>query len=227
MRLVRLAALGGALTLSATMLAPATHAAAARPEAVPTAVATRVVQVDVDGDGHVDDVTVEQNGPHTFVVNVVTAAGADDVVQFTSTIDDDWGVEPWYGAARLDHVKGYELLLLTSGADGAMFRVLSWHNGGLVFERAPKSLMKGAYDWYLADLGWARFGYRFATSSAGKRYVRDFELYKSGTHWTGTIVNSVWKSGAWHKVSSHHVTLTAKQAKAYRGLSGATVILQP
>jgi hypothetical protein len=226
MRIVKTAALVGALSLSGALLVPATHAAAEQPHTLPATVATRTVSVDVDGDGHADDVTVEQNGPDTFVVNVVTYAGADDVKQFTSTIDDDWGVEPWYGAARLDYVKGYEMLLLTSGGDGLMFRVLSWHNGALVWEKAPKTLVKGAYDWYLASLSFARFGYKFTTSK-GHRYVRDFELYPSGSHWKGTVVKSVWKSGAWHKVSSKKVNLTRKQAKGYDGLSGVKVIAQP
>jgi len=226
MRIVKTAALIGALALSGGLLVPASHAAAARPVALPSVVATRHVAVDVDGDGHADDVTVEQNGPNTFVVNVVTYAGEDDVAQFTSTIDDDWGIEPWYGAAKLDGVKGYELIVLTSGGDGAMFRVLTWRSGALVQERAPKSLMKGSYDWYLASLGFAKFGYRFA-SGHGHRYVRDFELYASGKYFKGTIVKSVWKSGAWQKVSSKKVKLTKSQAKRYNGISGVTIIAQP
>jgi len=225
MRIVKTAALAGALVLSAALLVPATHAAAARPATMPAA-ATRSVQVDVDGDGMLDDVTVEQNAVHSYVVNVVTAAGQDDVAQFSSTIEDDWGVEPWYGAARLDGTKGYELLLLTSGGDGLMFRVLSWRNGALVWEKAPKKLMKGAYDWYVTTLSFARFGYRFTTSN-GHRYVRDFELYPSGSRWKGTVVKSVWRSGAWHKVSSKKVSLTRKQAKAYNWLGSLKVIAQP
>ena len=226
MRIVKLAILGAALTIAGGLLVPPDGAAAAVPHALPANVATRTVSVDVDGDNQADAVTIEQNGADTFVVNVVTAAGQDDVVQFTSTIDDDWGIEPWYGAARLDRVKGYELLVLTSGGDGVMFRVLTWRNGGLVLERAPKKLMKGAYDWYLASLDWARFGYRFSTSN-GKRYVRDFELFRNGKYWKGTIVKSVWKSGTWTKLSSRKVTLTNKQARRYNGLSGVTVIERP
>ncbi len=225
MFVVKLTVLVSAFSLAGALLVPSTQAAAARPLAMPT-VATRTVQVDVDGDGLVDEVTVEQNAPHSYVVNVVTAAGQDDVVQFASTIEDDWGIEPWYGAARMDRVKGYELLLLTSGGDGVMFRVLTWRTGGLVFQRAPKTLMKGSYDWYLADLGWVRFGYRFTTTN-GRRYVRDFELYRNGKYWKGTIVKSVWKSGAWRKVSSAKVKLTKAQAKTYDWLSGLNVIAQP
>ncbi len=229
MRSVKLTALGAALVLAADLLVPALDASAVQPRtaAAVLPLATRTVDVDVDGDGHDDAVTVEQNGADTFVVNVVTWAGQDDVKQFTSTIDDDWGVEPWYGAARLDGRKGYELLLLTAGADGVMFRVLSWRSGELVWEKAPKSRIAGAYDWYLADLSFVRFGYRFATSAAGKRYVRDFELSPRDSGWKGTIVNSVWKSGAWHKVSSRTVMLTASQAAGYRNLSGVTVVAQP
>jgi len=228
-RSVKLTALAGALTLAGGLLVPAIDASAGQLSTVPTVlpVATRVVQVDVDGDHHDDEVTIEQNGADTFVVNVVTWAGQSDVRQFTSTIDDDWGIEPWYGAARFNGRKGYELLLLTSGGDGVMFRVLSWRLGELVWDKAPKSRMKGAYGWYLADLDFARFGYRFATSAAGKRYVRDFELYPHGSKWKGTIVNSVWKSGAWQMVSRHTVTLSASQANDYRNISGVTVIEQP
>ena len=147
MRIVKLIVLGSALALAGGLLVPSARAAAAVPRALPTNVATRVVSIDVDGDAAPDTVTVEQNGPDTFVVNVVTSAGQDDVVQLTSTIDDDWGIEPWYGAAKLDRAPGYELLLLTSGGDGVLFRVLTWREGGLVFEKAPKSLIKGSYDW--------------------------------------------------------------------------------
>lgn len=108
-----------------------------------------------------------------------------------------------------------------------MFRVLTWRSGSLVWEKAPKTLMKGPYDWYFASMDWARFGYRFATSSTGRRYVRDFELYASGKYWKGTIVNSVWKAGAWHKVSTHKVVLTKAQANAYNGISGVTLIAKP
>ena len=226
MRPVKLVVLTSALAIAGGLLVPSARAAGAVPHALPATVATRVVAVDVDGDGQADTVTVEQNGADTFVVNVVTAAGQDDVVQVTSTIDDDWGIEPWYGAAKLDKVSGYELLLLTSGGDGVMFRVLTWRNGGLVFEQAPKKLMKGAYDWYLASLDWARFGYRFSTKD-GNRYVRDFELFKSGKYWKGTIVKSVWKHDTWTKVSSTKVKLTKKQAKKYNGLRGVTVIERP
>ncbi len=162
MRLVKLTVLVGALATAGGLLTPSSGAAAAVPRTLPADVGTRIVAVDVDGDALADTVTVEQSGPDTFTVNVVTATGQDDVVQLTSTIDDDWGIEPWYGAAKLDKVKGYELLVLTSGADGAMFRVLTWRNGSLVLERAPKSRIQGRYDWYLADLGWGRFGYRFS-----------------------------------------------------------------
>ena len=226
MRIVKLIVLGSALAIAGGLLVPSARAAAAVPRAVPADVATRVVSIDVDGDAAPDTVTVEQNGADSFVVNVVTSAGQDDVVQLASTIDDDWGVEPWYGAARLDRTPGYELLLLTSGGDGVMFRVLTWRDGGLVFEKAPKSLIKGSYDWYLASLDWARFGYRFTTWHH-KRYVRDFELFRSGKYWKGTIVKSVWKSGTWTKVSSTKVRLTSSQARQYNGLSGVTVIARP
>ncbi|MGC3995212.1 MAG: hypothetical protein QM779_14045 [Propionicimonas sp.] len=224
MLIVRLAALGGALAVAGGMLVPSTHAAIAAPSA--TQVATRSVSVDVDGDGAADAVTIEQSAPQTFVVNVVTAASESAVTTVTSSIIDDWGVEPWYGAAKLDHVKGKELLLLTSGGDGVTFRVLTWRNHALVFERAPSSLAKGTLGWYLVDVEAARFGYRFSTVD-GKRHVREFELFPHGSHWKGTIVTSVWKAGAWKKVGTKTVNLTAKQAERYRRLAGVTITHRP
>jgi hypothetical protein len=225
MKAVRITALAVALVAAGGLFVPASHAAAVLPQAAP-AVATRSVSVDVDGDGAADAVTIEQSAPHTFAVNVVTAAGRSAVLSVTSRIADDWGIEPWYGAAQLDGAKGYELLLLTSGGDGLMFRVLTWRSGSLVAERAPRSLIKGSYDWYLADLGWARFGYRFSTEHH-KRYVRDVELYTSGRYFKGTIVTSVWKAGAWHALTSKRVKLTTAQAKRYSWLAGVKLVARP
>jgi hypothetical protein len=225
MRIVKLTALCAALALGGSMLAGSTATAVASPQTLPSA-ATRNVSVDVDGDHLADQVTIEQNGPDTYVVNVVTAAGKDDVVQFTSTIEADWGVEPWIGAAKLDGTKGYELMVATSGGDGYFFRVLTWRSGALTWEKAPKSRMLGSYDWYVASLDFVRYGYRFTTAN-GHRYVRDFVLTPSGSHWKGTVVKSVWKSGAWKKVSTKKVNLTKNQAKAYNGITGATVIAKP
>ena len=224
MRVVKLLALGSALSLAGGRLGLSSGAAAAHPLTVPAA-AARGVSVDVDGDTLADTVTVEQSGPDTYVVNVVTAAGADDVASFTSTIESDWGIEPWLGAGRLDRVKGYELLLATSGGDGYFFRVLTWRSGGLAWQKAPRSRMLGSYDWYVASLSFVRYGYRF-TTVAGRRYVRDFELYPSGSHWKGTVVKSVWRDGAWHKVSTRKVDLTKSQAKAYDGI-GVTLVQTP
>ena len=224
MRVVKLMALGSALALAGGLLGSATGAAAAHPKALPAA-ATRVVSLDVDGDAVPDTVTVEQSGPVNYVVNVVTAAGHSDVAGFSSTIETDWGIEPWLGAARMDRVKGHELLLATSGGDGYFFRVLSWRAGGLAWQKAPRSRMLGSYDWYVASPGFVRYGYRFSTV-AGRRYVRDFELYPSGSHWKGTVVKSVWRDGAWRKVSTRKVDLSGSRAAAWEGV-GVTLVHTP
>lgn len=222
---VRTVVMVAAFTLAAGLLVPSTAAVAATPRALPL-IATRTVTVDVDGDAAADTVTVAPIASGVFTVVVNTAAGELAAATLHSTIVDDWGIEPWYGAATLDGAKGHELLLLTSGGDGAMFRVLSWRSGTLVWEAAPKSLMKGANDWYLARLEAIRFGYRFTTSK-GKRYVRDFELYAVGSRWKGTVVKSVWKAGAWTRLSTSKVTLTARQARAYNGITGVTLVATP
>lgn len=225
MRPIKTAVLIAALALAAGLLVPSAQAAGAAPHTLP-AVAVRTVEVDVDGDAVADTVTVTPLAATSYSVAVQTADGEVASATVHSSIAGDWGVEPWYGAARLDGVRGHELLLLTSGGDGVMFRVLTWRSGTLVLEGAPRSLAKGAYDWYLADLDQVRFGYRFSTRD-GRRFVKDVELFASGSRWKGTIVTSVWKAGAWKRTATKKVSLTASQAAAYRGLAGVTVVAKP
>ncbi len=226
MKIVRLAVLGAAITLAAGLLAPATSAAATRSSALPATVSTRTVHVDVDGDKVLDRVRIVHLGGTSFEVRVRTATGKTDTATLTSTIVRDWGIEPWYGAARLDGVKGYELILLRGGGDGVRLKVFTWRSGHLVAEKAPKPRPSGSYVWYTTSLDWLRYGYRFSTVH-GSRYVENFTLTKHGSHWSGTIVRSVWKAGTWTKLSTRHVNLSKSQAKPYSGISGVTVIARP
>lgn len=189
--------------------------AAATP--LPAKAAARTVKVDVDGDGRKDTVKITKVKKHRYKVAVTTAKGRKGSLDLTSTIETDWGIKPYWGAAKLDKVKGHELLVATGGSDGYTTAVLTWRNKKLVRQAAPLA-RSSTYAWYsLATLDWGRCGYRFYDKS-GKRYVEQYTLFKMGTpRWEGTVVTSVWKSAGWTKTSSKRVKLTSKQVKKYPG----------
>lgn len=190
--------------------------AAATP--LPEKAAARTVKVDVDGDGRKDTVKITKVKEDRYQVTVTTAKKKrKSSLTLTSTIETDWGIEPYWGAAKLDKVKGYELLLATGGGDGYTTAVLTWRKNKLVRQVAPKD-RSAKYAWYsLGMLDWGRSGYRFYSKS-GKRYVEQYTLFKMGTpRWEGRLVTSVWKSAGWTKTTSKKVKLTDKQAKKYTG----------
>lgn len=212
-RLRTLPALTMALALAGAGLAPAPTAVAA----LPGLAADRTVKVDVDGDGRKDTVKITKVKEDRYKVTVTTAKKRKSSLTLTSTIETDWGIEPYWGAAKLDKVKGYELLLATGGGDGYTTAVLTWRKNKLVRQAAPKD-RSAKYAWYsLGMLDWGRSGYRFYSKS-GKRYVEQYTLFKMGTpRWEGRLVTSVWKSAGWTKTTSKKVKLTDKQAKKYTG----------
>lgn len=219
-------ALAVALVLAGTgpALAPSPAQAATAALKPP---AIRIVRVDVDGDGRRDMVTVEKVRSERYKVSVTTANGRRASVTITSTIENDFGIEPYGGAAKLDQVRGYELLLATWGGDGVGFTVLTWRNNKLVRQAAPRNRLS-TYDWYVLgypDLGVA--GYRFHTVS-GKRYVEQYLLMKDGSRWGGVIVTSRWTSSGWTKLKATSVKLNAKQLKKYPGgFTGVTIVAKP
>lgn len=212
-------ALTGAVGM-ATPPAPAA-AAAIKPPAV------RSVKVDVDGDGHKDAVKIEKVAKDRYKVSVTTAKGRKASRTITSTIETDFGEEPYWGAAKLDPVKGYELLLATGGGDGVSVTVLTWRNNKLLRQAAPQDRW-GTYSWYVLgyrELGVA--GYKFRTSK-GKRYVEQYLLMSNGSRWEGRIVTSRWTSSGWTKIKAKNVKLNAKQLKKYPGgFTGVKIVAKP
>lgn len=220
MKLTRLAAIASGLALTATLVAPtAAIAAPTVPTLLPTATKPKVVataKVDVDGDGRKDTVKVTKLSSKKYKVAVTTATKKKSSITITSTIKRDWGEEPYWGAAKLDKVKGHELLLFTGGGDGVSVAVLTWRKGELVKQAAPKA-RSAKYAWYSLGGDWGRHGYRFYTKD-GKRYVEQFGLFKMGTpRWEGTIVTSKWTASGWKQTKKKNVSLTEAQAKKYPG----------
>lgn len=220
MKIVKLAALAAGLALAGSVLAPSTAVAA--PEPV-------TVKVDVDGDGKKDTVTVTQTSSTKYKVKVTTHKKRTSSLTINSTIATDWGMDPYWGAAKLDKVKGYELLLATGGGDGWSTTVVTWRNNKLVRQAAPKA-RSSKYAWYSAALpDWLRSGYRFYTKN-GVRYVEQYALFKMGTpRWEGTITKSKWTSSGWKKVGkTKTVSLTKSKVKKYPGgFTGVTIAARP
>lgn len=186
-------------------------------QAVPLPAPTVTKSLDVDGDGKADTVELYKVAATRYLLQVTTATRVSGVF-FKSTFPEDWGEpNPWFGAAKLDKVKGYELMVYLWGGDGVGFAVYTWRSGRLVTEKAPAApLVKG---WYLGGQG-----YRFFTK--GKRYVDVSALTSNaaGTIWSGKIIRSVWKADHWVKVSTRKVKLTTAKAAPYLGFNGATVV---
>lgn len=226
---VAVPALTLAVALTGAWPAPAAGPSVAGGPPAPAALAPdRKVKVDVDGDGRKDTVTITTMTGDRYRVTAVTAKGRKSSVTITSTIEVDWGIEPYWGAAKLDKVKGYELLLATGGGDGYTSVVLTWRANTLTRQPAPKA-RSSVYAWYaLSALDWGRSGYRFSTKE-GKRYVKQYTLFRMGTkRWEGTIVTSRWKSGKWTKTASKRVKLTNAQVKKYPGgFTGVTIVARP
>jgi hypothetical protein len=191
--------------------------------AVPVPTLLAELKLNVDGKAGKETARLWDNHDGSYDVAVTLKSGASDTFTVSSTIASDWGIDPWLTAARLDGRKGWELMLPTGGNDGYTFVVLTWRGGELVREKAPQPRFGTAYVWYIVNVDAARYGYKF-TTSGGKHYVRQARLYPDGDRWEGTITRSVWKSGAWHELDTRDVSLSKKQAKPYRGISGVTII---
>ncbi|MGC3955260.1 MAG: hypothetical protein QM804_13610 [Propionicimonas sp.] len=227
MKLIRFAALASGLAMTGALLVPATAQAAAPAAPKPKPVR---VKVDVDGDGRKDAVTVTKLSSTRYEIKVTTAKKRTSSIKITSTFESDWGANPYWGAAKLDKVKGHELLVATGGGDGWTTTVLTWRKNKLVRQAAPKD-RSSKYSWYAAALpDWLLSGYRFYNKS-GKRYVEQYTLFKMGTpRWEGQLTTSKWTSKGWKKVGkTKTVSLTNAQAKKYNngGFIGVKIVARP
>jgi hypothetical protein len=212
-----------ALTLSAGILATCAAPGAAQASGLiaPAAATTlKTLRVDVDGDGRKDKVTVEGLTSTRYRVHVRTAKGR--TAHKTVTVKASSGGTDWYGAARLDGAKGYELVMTAGGEEEASwYNVLTWRKGRLVLEAAPKS--PAGSGWGIYGNGASFSGYRFFTSK-GHRFVDAADLTSLVSGTDGTITRSVWRSGKWRTVSTRTVSMTNEEADTYFGFQNVTFL---
>lgn len=224
MKYASLSAVTASLALVGGLLvaAPASAADHAPAGIVKAATAKTVrAKVDVDGDGRKDRVAVKPVSANRFKVIVKTAKKRTASLTITSTITSDWGLTtPYWGAAKIDGVKGHELLLSIGGGDGVTTIAVTWRKGKLVRATAPQPRGTGAdkYNWYTLDTGWGTSGYRVYIKK-GKRYIQNYWTSTDGLgNWTANITTSKWTKSGWKKVSVKTKAVTAAQVKkSYSG----------
>jgi hypothetical protein len=195
--------------------------ASAAPAEVPALTQVTAIRVDVDGDGASDSVQLFSAGGDQFQLKVTTKK-TSATVAFTSVLaDTEKPASVWSGAAKLDGVKGNELMVKTTKADTlGDFTVFTWRKGALVAETAPAAPSRAG--WWSSDL----HGFRFFTSH-GRAYVDAANIAsasKNGAHWAKTV-RSVWRNGKWAKVSTRTVKLSATRVEYSAGIHAPSILM--
>lgn len=207
-----------ALALTVGAISTPAQASPVQPAEPATPTVLRTVRVDVNGDSKADTVTVTALGGTQYELKVVTAK-ATATATFTS--DADAGTAAfWGGAAKLDGVKGAELIVWASTPDAPDdFTVYTWRKGALVAEKAPASPSRAG--WWASGA----YGVRFFTSH-GRAYVDVAKIAAASTNGArAKIVRSVWRGGKWVKVSTRTVKLSAARMDYYSGIQAPSILL--
>ncbi|MGZ4686448.1 MAG: hypothetical protein ACXVYY_08535 [Oryzihumus sp.] len=176
--------------------------------ALPAEAATRTVctgvagchvvkYADIDGDGRADQVgmiarNVSQNG--TITVRVRTATGR--VLQTTDT-KVWWGATPSIEAARIDGVRGTELVVTDGmGAHLMSFRFITYRKGRLVTLAAPKAeaLDGDTSRWFIDSSYSFNHGvYRTVSRGVITLTIKDYTRDGANSN-TGTITTYGWSN---------------------------------
>lgn len=187
-----------------------------------SAAADKTYRIDVDGDGRKDKVGLYFEDS-TILVKVITAKHKSSSLR---TLPGEFN-QHLYKAAKLDGVKGRELIFITDEEYITSYDVFTWRKGKLVRAKVPP--LRNRND---SLAGWTPgdgevSGFRFF-SSKGKRYVDATYLWfneeaamEGEPGWEGATYRSVWASGKWHlKKTIQRRQLTQARAEAYSGFHG-------
>jgi hypothetical protein len=215
-------AVAGTAALVASV--PAATATAATPTREARPVVMRTAHVDFTGNHKKDTVQLLRTGATSYQVRVVTDKHKVSTANFTSELGTDLGISPWQGLARLDHKKGYELIVGVGDDPGIQSKVYTWRNGRVVTEKAPTQPWDSRSYWNTQSADGAQVGFHFSTLK-GKRYVDAGAVVDTGEGiWKGSVVRSVWTASGWKKVSVHRLTLMGKEIQVYNFMTGAPII---
>lgn len=229
-----------ARTVAIALLLPLTAAVTATAvqpaQAVPSPLLVKTLLTDMDGDRTYDTVQLFDLGSDNFRLTVTTTKGVTSSVEYVSQFDPtrpwDWpATKALYGAAPIDGARGSELIVPLYVLDGADYPsesvdllVFTWRSGKLVTEKAPAA--PKLKTWHFGEGYSPTQGYRFFDSH-GRRYVdvSDLKVKQNPTRWDGKITRSLWKKGAWVKVSTRTVSLKGSKAYPYLRYDGPSVLL--
>lgn len=198
-----------AAAITASMaVAGATTAGAAAPSA-----ATRcgtgcsvVSRADVDGDGRADTTTVTRQ-KSGYTLRTTTAAGRSASTQ----VKAKWQTEatPFVGAARMDGVKGAELVIRTgSGAHTQYSNVYSWRRGALVAQKDPS----GSTSWVTDGAMSSSIGYTVRTVKGVKQMTSislGRDSWEKNATFSGTRIVARWQNGRWTPSTVRAITTPA------------------
>lgn len=192
-------------------------AGAAQALPLPAVSVDKTLKVDVDGDGRRDKIALYYDDT-TMLVRVTTAR------KKKASFRTDAGEfnQHFYKAAKLDGVKGKELIFITDEEYTVTYEVVTWRKGHLTKAKPPMLRNRNGQvaGWTPSDDEIS--GFRFFTSK-GKRYVDAtyLWLYEEDEVWAGATYRSVWRSGAWHlKRTTDLHDLTEAKARSYTGFHG-------
>ncbi len=173
----------------------------------------QVAATDVDGDARIDRIGWVQHSKKLVAIRVTTASGATMSRRINVEHWPDGGA--WAGAARVDGIKGRELLVGSSfGAHTPIYTMLTHRRGELVLTRSPR----GDNIWYVDQAFNTAFGWWRSTHGGEVRMTEKAAYGRSDRTFAGRNTTFAWRSGRWVKLfSTRKVYATPRQAYRIAG----------
>lgn len=203
------------LALLATGFAGSAQAADSGTGAAPDACAgvdgcKIVSRADIDGDGTADSVGLRTSpdGSGKVTTRVVTADGERLQTTTETSRSMTTASEYYRGAARIDGVDGYEIVVLTDlGAHTAYYQVITYRDGRLTTLKDPRNRWR----WVTDGSVWSDFGYQRTTTATGapKMIAREAVDNDRDGDFTQVSYSAGWKYGGWYRMGA----LTKKDAR--------------
>ncbi|GAB3248787.1 hypothetical protein [Kineosporia babensis] len=223
-RAIATAALAAGLTTGSLVATTESAQAAPSPRTACSGLADcRIVkQIDVDGDGAKDEVGVRQSSRTSLQFRVLTARKRLLVKRMR--IERGVGQGAYFGAARIDGVRGAELVYAYAvGANTVWYKTLTYRQGRLVLVKSPLSEVYFPGQWPL--------GSSYGLFSGVTRKVKNGNVsvtFHDGVRdhagdrgWDIVSTTYVWrkKTGGWEQqsVRSLHTRSEKKVSAHYQG----------
>lgn len=180
---------------------------------------TIVSRADIDGDSQADSTGISarvlDNGLERVTVRTHTADG-ERLSTYTDSERRMGGEERHRGTARIDGVRGYELVIVDElGAHTAYNRVLTYRDGRLTTLKDPYHQWR----WVTDGSVWSSAGYhRVDESSLGvQMFVSNATDNDGDGRFDQTLLRSRWAGDHWTKVTKIQRDVRPSTLEVYRG----------